>query len=394
MKKIFAWIRGLAGVYCNEFRLMFHDAGLMLFVVFLPLAYPVIYSLIYNPEIVREVATVVVDHDRTPFSRELVRRLDAAQGVWIKGYAADLHEAQRAMNGQDCYTILEIPEGFQKRSGRGETAEAVMYFEMSLLLRYRACLVAATDVSQVLGAEIQTRDISGLGMASIAPSDPMPVNSVAMGNIKSGFDSFIMPGVLMLILQQCIVLVLGMRGGARHESPKLIGYDPINHDASIVATMIGQMAAYFTIMFVPLMFLFHYVPLIFAFPMAGNPWEILAFMLPMVLASMCMGLCLQAFVWEREAVFVLWVVTSVIFLFLSGLTWPIYGMSPVWKALSAICPATWGVEGFIRMNSNGASLAQVSDCYRNLWILAGCYFVLAWVLHRFVIRPTEPRPAH
>ncbi len=393
MKKIFAWIRGLAGVYCNEFRLMFHDAGLMLFVTFLPLAYPVIYSLIYNPEIVRDVATVIVDHDRTPMSREFVRKLDAAQGVWVKGYAADLHEAQRAMAGQDCFTIFEIPEGFQKRSGRGETAQAIMYCEMSLLLRYRACLVAATDVSQVMGAEIQTRDIDELGLGSLATSDPMPVNSVAMGNITSGFDSFIMPGVLMLILQQCIVLVLGMRGGARHENPKLIGYDPINHDASVVATMIGQMAAYFTIMFVPLMFLFHYVPLIFAFPMAGNPWEILAFMLPMVLASMCMGLCLQAFVWEREAVFVLWVVTSVIFLFLSGLTWPIYGMSPVWKAISAICPATWGVEGFIRMNSNGASLAQVGDCYRNLWILAGSYFVVAWVLHRFVIRPTEPRQA-
>ena len=340
---------------------MFRDAGLMLFVVFLPLAYPIIYSLIYNPEIVRDVATVVVDHDRTPFSRELVRRLDAAQGIWIKGYAADLHEAQRAMASQDCFTIIEIPEGFQKRTGRGEAAEVVMYCEMSLLLRYRACLVAATDVSQALGAEIQARDVGELGMASIASGDPMPVNSVALGNIKSGFDSFIMPGVLMLILQQCIVLVLGMRGGAGHEDPRKIGYDPINRDASVVATMIGQTAAYFTIMFVPLMFLFHYVPLIFAFPMAGNPWEILAFMLPMVLASMCLGLCLQAFVWERESVFVLWVVTSVIFLFLSGLTWPRYAMPPVWKALSCISPTTWGVEGFIRMNTNGASLAQVAD---------------------------------
>lgn len=393
MKKIFAWIRSIAAVYCNEFRLMLHDGGLILFVTFLPLAYPVVYSLIYNPEIVREVATVVVDHDRTPFSRELVRRLDATQGVWVKGYAADLHEARRAMAGKDCYTILEIPEGFQKKSGRGETAEAVMYCEMSLLLRYRACLVAATDVSQALGAEIQARDIASLGMASIAQGDPMPVNSVAMGNIKSGFDSFIMPGVLVLILHQCIVLVLGMRGGARRENPKLIGYDPISHGASISASMIGQMSAYFTVMFLPMMFLFHYVPLIFSFPMAGNPWEIMVFMLPMMLAAMSLGLCLQAFVWEREAVFVIWVVTSVVFLFLSGLTWPVYAMAPVWKALSAICPSTWGVEGFIRMNTNGASLAQVSDCYCNLWILAGVYFVLAWVLHRFVIRPTEPRAA-
>ena len=32
------------------------------------------------------------------------------------------------------------------------------------------------------------------------------------------------------------------------------------------------------------------------------------------------------------------VITSVVFLFLSGMIWPRYDMAPVWKALSDICP--------------------------------------------------------
>jgi ABC-2 type transport system permease protein len=107
----------------------------------------------------------------------------------------------------------------------------------------------------------------------------------------------------------------------------------------------------------------------------------------MVIACMGLGFCFQGIVWERESVFVLWVVTSVVFLFLSGLTWPRYAMAPFWKGLSACIPATWGVEGFIRMNTNGASLSQVHSDYVNLWILAAVYLVLAYCVQRWLVRP-------
>lgn len=392
MKRLSIWFREIFRVCIAEFRVMFHDAGLLVFVLVLPLAYPVIYSLIYNPEIVRDVKTVVVDHDRTAMSRELVRKFDACQGARVIGYAADLPEARKAVNSHEAYGILEIPAGFAKKLGNGEVGTPVLYCEMSLLLRYKALLVSATDVMLNMGAELQTETIDRIPMGgTFGMGDPLPIHEINMGNISAGFDSFIMPGVVILILQQCLVLALGMRGGARRESPELIGYNPINACRSVSATMLGQMLTYFIILLPGIVWLVHYIPLIFRFPMAGNPWEILTFLFPMVLASMGLGLCVQTIVWERESIFVLWVVTSLIFLFLSGLTWPMYAMPEVWKWLASIFPATWGVEGFIRMNANGASLEQVSDAYRNLWILAGAYFVLAYVLHRWVIRTTEIR---
>ena len=121
--------------------------------------------------------------------------------------------------------------------------------------------------------------------------------------------------------------------------------------------------------------------------MAGNLFEILCFLVPMVIACIGLGWCFQGIVWERESVFVLWVVTSVIFLFLSGLTWPRYAMPGIWKALSDCIPATWGMEGYIRMNANGADLSQVSHDYIMLWILAGVYLVGAYCVQRWVVRP-------
>lgn len=393
VKRFRNYISQIFRVFSREFSLIFHDEGVILFFAFLPLAYPVIYSLIYNPELVRDVRTVVVDHDRSAASRELVRRLDATEEVRVTGYAADLNEGKRAMDSHHCYGILEIPEGFGRDIGRGEQANAVLYCEMSLMLRYRGYVMASTNVAMNMGAEIREEKLNEQIpiITSYVSGDPMPINGVAMGNTQSGFDSFVMLAVVVLILHQCIVLAVGMMGGAAHESPRLIGYNPWNSSPSTICTLLGKTLSYYMILIFPAIFLLYYVPLIFSFPMAGSIFEILAFISPMVLAAIFLGFCLQGVVRQRESIFLIWVVTSVFFLFLSGITWPRYAMHGIWLWLSDITPATWGVEGFVRMNSNGASLAQCAGCYKMLWLLAGVYFVLAVVIHKYSLRPFEAR---
>lgn len=390
MKFLTDFFKGIFKVYCQEFKLILHDPGIILFITFLPLAYPIIYSLIYNPELVKDVPMIVIDSDRTSLSRELVRNLGACDQVWIKGYAANLSEAKRAMDSHECFAILEIPEGFAEKIGRTETGNAVMYADMSLLLRYRGFLVAATNVMQDLGAEIMTRDINTIAplAETLATGDLLPIHNVSMGNIRNGFDSFIMPGVLILILHQCIVLALGMAGGARRERANLIGYNPHNNARFVTSTMIGTMLCYFTLLIIPAIFMIHYVPLIFKFPMEGNIIEETAYLLPMILACFGIGFVFQAFVTERESVFVSWVVTSLIFLLLSGLIWPRYDMPAFWKAMSDLCPSTWGVEGFVKMNANGTTISQIPHDYIMLWILAGGWLLLGYIAQRWFVLPS------
>lgn len=393
MKAIKRYLKAFYDVYCREFKLVLHDAGIILFFTFLPLAYPVIYSLIYNPELVKDVPMVVIDSDRSQVSRELVRNLDACDQARVIGYASDLPEARKAMDSKACFAILEIPEGFGKKIGRGETSPAVMYCDMSLLLRYRGFLVAATNVMQAMGSEIMTQDINRIAplAETIVTEDLLPINDVSMGNIRNGFDSFIMPGVIILILQQCLILAAGMAGGAKREKPTLIGYNPDNNSRYIFGTMVAQMLCYLTIILLPAIYMIHYVPLIFKFPMAGNFWEELLLIIPLMVGSLGVGFTFQAFVTERESVFVSWVVTSIVFLFLSGLIWPRYAMAPIWRALSDICPATWGVEGFVKMNANGASLSQVSHEYLMSWIVAAGWWIVAYAAQRWVVRPAIRR---
>ena len=158
------------------------------------------------------------------------------------------------------------------------------------------------------------------------------------------------------------------------------GVDPLAIDAPAVATVLGKTMCYILI-YAPLtLYMLHYIPLMFGLPHSGDAVDYLLFVLPMLLASAFMGMVMQVFVRERESSFLIIVVTSLIFLFLSGLTWTRYAMGFPWRQLGDIIPATWGVEGFVNINSNGATLTHVSIPYMKLWRLTAIYFLLACLL--------------
>ena len=87
----------------------------------------------------------------------------------------------------------------------------------------------------------------------------------------------------------------------------------------------------------------------------------------------------------REAPMLVFVFTSVILLFISGVSWPKEAIPPFWQAIGYLFPSTPGIQGFIRINTCGAALNEVVHEYHTLWIQAGVYFVLALVIYRFQI---------
>lgn len=378
------WLTSLFKVWRREFYLVFHDAGVLLFFFALPLMYPVVYTIIYNPEVIRDMPVAVVDHSRTAQSRELARMVDATDGLEVYQYAPDMGAARRMMNEKEVFGILEIPADYARCIGRGEQANVTYYADVSLLLRYRQALLNLTDVQLALATRYQQEKIAsgGLLLQDIGGS-PVDVQSVIMGDPTQGFASFIMPGVLVLILHQSLILgVTMLAGGAAERRRRNGGFDPMAVDAPPTATILGKVLCYAAIYIPMSLYALHFVPWMFTLPHLESMLDCLIFIFPMLIAASMLGLCVASFVTEREASLMVVVFTSVVFLFLSGLTWPRYAMSPFWQLIGDCIPATWGVEGFIRLNSNGASFAQESHPTLMLWTLAAVYFSVAWLLVR------------
>ena len=62
-------IRQTLEIWLEELKTLFKDQGTILFCLILPLTYPILYSWIYNNEVVREVPVVVVDDSHSALRR-------------------------------------------------------------------------------------------------------------------------------------------------------------------------------------------------------------------------------------------------------------------------------------------------------------------------------------
>lgn len=379
------WFVDLFKVWRREFYLVFHDAGVLLFFFALPTIYPVVYTIIYNPEILTDLPVVVVDDSRTASSRHLARMVDATQAMQVYDYAPDMAAARTMMNEHNCFGVLHIPASYDKKLGNGEQAVVNFYSDMSLLLRYRSFVAALTDIQLTLGTQIQTQKLSQSGMSTLSvAAAPIQSEAIMLGDPTQGFASFIIPGILVLILQQSLVLgVTMLAAGGKERRLKHGGTDPMAVDAPVGAQMLGKLMCYLCI-YVPLvLYILHLVPLMFSLPQVGSLGECCLLILPMLIASIFLGFCLSWFVKERESSLLVIVFTSVVFLFLSGLTWPRYAMNGFWTLVGNCVPATWGVEAFVRMNSNGSPLWEQSHPFLMLWLLVAVYGVLAYCLQRY-----------
>ena len=382
IKNIKSWWLLLFRVWQREFYLITHDGGVMLFFLFLPLLYPILYTLIYNKELVEEVPFVVIDDCRTPKSRAIVQMADATPQMQLVGYASDMAEARHWLNDKACYGIMHIPGDYSQRLANGEQAVVPFYYDMSLLMRYRSFMEALTDIQIAIGDQERQGLLNDMGeVASGLNVSVIDSQAFILGDVTQGFASFVIPGVLILIIQQSMILgIVMLCGTSRDRRRQNKGIDALAIKAPIGATILGKMLCY-VVIYTPLtIYMLNFVPLMFGLPHVGNVVDIMLFVVPFLTASAFMGMVLQWFVSERETSFLVIVFTSLIFLFLSGLTWPRYAMDFPWQQLSAFIPATWGVEGFVNINTNSATLSHVSTPYIALWLLTATYFVIAYLI--------------
>ena len=382
-KKISMWMSDTGRVFRNEMKTFLHDPGVLLFFFALPLLYPVVYTLIYNPEVVTKMPVAVVDESRSAESRNFVQKASAAPAIAVYAYCNDLQEARELMYENKVFGIMQIPSDYGKNIGRNDPAHIEFYADMSLLLRYRTFAAALTDLQLELINETTGERISAAGLNSLAQSMSLiQSDSNFLGDTEQGFASFIIPGIIILILQQSMLLGICMLGGTAAERRRRNkGYDPMQvHGVGVTATVWGKALAYMVIYIPQVIYVLRFIPEMFNLPHYGSPTDYFLFIAPMMLATAFLGQTLNAVMRDRESPFIIIVFTSVWFLFLSGLTWPRYAMSPIWKVLGDTVPAIWGVEGFIRINSNAASLSEVGTDFAALWILSLVYLITACIV--------------
>lgn len=364
----------------DESQAIFSDAGVLLVLVGAVLFYGFFYPLPYLPQVLREVPVAVIDQDRSPLSRQLIRMCDANPYLRADTTAGTFAEAEEAVRAGRLGGIVVIPRGFSREIARGDQAAVALYADSAYFLIYRQVMTGMVTVTRTLSAGIEIRRLQAKGKTqrqAMEAQAPLRLTTTPLFNPGEGYADYVVPAIYLLILQQTLLIGIGMVGGASRENPRPPAEGP---RPGAPAAILGRATAYLGLYGVHSLYYFGVMFGLFGFPQRGAAAAAMLFLLPFFLAAALLGISIEGCFRQRERAIQILMVTSLPAVFLSGFSWPFEAMPGWLRSAAFLLPSTAGIEGWIRISQMGAPLRDVRSEWLILWGLCGLYFLTAWGL--------------
>lgn len=390
--RVLMFFRDLFTVSRQELKAIFRDPGVRIFFLIVPLFYPLLYALIYNKEVVTDAPLVVVDENQSAISREYIRKVDATPETSVVAIVHTQSEAKNIIDRGEAYGCLIIPKDFSKKIARSEQTTITLISDLASIFYYKSFMLSSNEVALEMGKDIRAKRETKYSREETA-IDVRPVqnNFIALYNPNSGYATFLLPSILIILLQQTMLLGVCMLVGTARERKKQAYISPhVAYRRGLpLRVVIGRSLAYVSIYLVSSIWTLVVVPYFFRLPMLADPWELFSFLLPYILSITFFAQSVAVFVRGREDTMIYLVFTSVIFMFLLGVVWPKQALPPFWRMLSQLLPCTPAAEGYIKLMSFGANLQEVASHYKLLWVQSFVYLLVAGFGHRYLIRITR-----
>jgi ABC-2 type transport system permease protein len=376
----------------NELKAIFTDKGALLILVGAMFIYPLVYSIGYFNETLNELPFAVVDLDKTATSRKYTNMLDASPELQVNCKPGSLKEAEQLFMANKITGVLLIPKNFQYDLQAGKQANVALYADGSYFLKYKTQFQAATYVNAYFNAAVGIQHYLAEGktfqQARVSAS-PLQAQSHILYNPASAYGSFVMPGLILIIIQQTLLIGIGILGGSFSESkvsPFVLA--ATNRRKEILSMILGKTGAFLSISVLNICFAVFLVHHWFNYPDKANVADVFMLLFPFLLAVIFLGITLSTLFKHRESAIVFMMFLSPIALFLSGLSWPVSAM-PEWiQQLAKILPGTTAVPAYLRLRTMGVELVAIKSELYFLYTQATIYGALCLLVYyvRLAIR--------
>ncbi|QZE15803.1 ABC transporter permease [Halosquirtibacter laminarini] len=369
----------LLDVFKTQLSQIFSDFGVMFIIVGASVIYPILYGWVYNQEVVKDIPVAVVDQDGTNFSRLFARNLDATEQVETTYRCVDFTHAKELLKDGKAKGIVVIPKGLEKQVMRSETASISVFADATYFMYYKQLLTGANYVVGTMNAGIRVKKqlLKGKMMANAVDNAlNIRYESRSLFNPTGGYASYLMPAVLILILHQTLLMGMGLFAGTAYAEGRSWFLQPDMGVKDILIQLLGRGAAFFVLYIPVVIHLLINSFWILKYPAWASIPELLLFVFPFLLATICLALLLSTFFKERTSSMIFLLFTSIPLLFLSGISWPYQSMPDFWRVFGSFIPSTQAIIGIYKMQIMHSGLEVCSEQWIHLWQLAALFFCL------------------
>ena len=364
----------------TEFRSVMTNPVVVLTVFGGVVFYSFLYPLPYAQQTPREQPIAIVNLDGSQTSLTLERMVDATPQVKVVTRLHTIADAKQAFLNREITGFLVIPEHFYKDLMLGSSPTLAYAADASYFLVYGTVVEGLATAGGTLGAEVKVSKmvIDGVPL-SMASHDysAIKLNMKPTFNPTMGYIEYVVPAVFVLILQQTLIMAIGLQTGTQRHGR---GY------WSQVPT--GALLFARTVVFVAIYYLLSAYYFGFSFERLNvnhiaNSRELLTLLLPFLLGCCGLGMWLGYLLPRRELVTLVVLVSSMPLIFLAGFIWPVESIPAPLLWFADLSPSTWAIKGFLALNQMGATWQQVAKHWTALWVLTVLWGGVAyWIAKR------------
>ena len=348
-------LRAAARAFLLTWQSILRDKAALLLFFISGIVYSFFYPLPYSPETVRRVPVAIVDQDHSALSRQLIRYAGAHPSILVVGVSTRPEAAQALIQEGQAAGAMFIPADFSRKLLAGRQAEVEVGGNGSYPLLNKVVLNGLAEIAGTLSAGVELRRLGAAtpsAMQAEAPRQPLSLEALPLFNVREGYASYVVPGVVVLIMQQTFLLGIGLLFGSWSSEQSF----PYAQDA---ASYCGALSAFALVVALNAMYFFGFVFWWQDYPRGGNLAGTAVLTLLFAYSVAALGMLIGMFFRTRERSMQLLVATSLPIMFLSGLTWPASAIPAPLQALSRLLPSTAAIQGFVATNQMGASLYEV-----------------------------------
>jgi ABC-2 type transport system permease protein len=314
-----------------------------------------------------DIPVAVVDMDQSQASRQLVAQIQAmnnrTNAMDFKD-APGLDDAKTMITRGQIYGAIVVPPGFSESLTQGKQANITVISDNSIPQISMVMQGLATQVINVLGAQMGAMEVQMLSVKANQTVDPAaviaPLKVDAQGTVAGDMNyfSFVAPGLLMMIVM--MGAMTGIPRAISHE--KEIGtFDGIlAAPVSEISIIFGKTIAQTVRGFIQGIIVLVIAILIFGVTIQGSLPLTSGILLLGIFSFIGLGILLTAMSDNEETATILMTVLQFPMMFLTGVFFPIQQMPWFMQWLSQVLPLTYAVTAMRKVMILNAGIMDIA----------------------------------
>ncbi len=371
----------------REFLYIWRDSRLRSVVMVAPFVYAALFCLVYSKHTLEEVPIALLQQDASSPARTLVRMLEASPKLNIAYRVQSVEEIRDLILRGKIDAAVVIPADFTLQLKRGRNATVTAYLDAASMVAANIGAKGLNEVVQTFAAGIEIRTLMKKGdrlSDAQLKVTPVRLDMRPLFNPSYNYSNFMVPGLLMSILQQVILLgmALSWTGEKEHGTlPQLFGIT-----RSPWRLMVGKALPYLLVNFIVAEFYLRVLFPLNDIPMEGSWTLAVPFTALFILTIVSWGMWVSGLCKTRLfATQVLMFVAMPSFV-LSGFTWPLRAMPEAVQVVGHMLPMTYFVSSFRRVYLAAAPVEYVLPDIAVLVGFSVANIALAWLVIRRLVR--------